>query len=41
MQNQVQLARQAEDAGFAALWGRDVPLRDSWLSRTLPDKLFK
>lgn len=28
MQNQVQLARQAEDAGFAALWVRDVPLRD-------------
>lgn len=28
MQNQVLLARQAEDAGFAALWVRDVPLRD-------------
>lgn len=28
MLNQVQLARQAEAAGFAALWIRDVPLRD-------------
>ena len=28
MLNQVQLAQQAEEAGFAALWVRDVPLRD-------------
>ena len=28
MENQVQLARQAEEAGFAALWMRDVPVRD-------------
>lgn len=28
MANQVQLAQQAEAAGFAALWFRDVPLRD-------------
>lgn len=28
MLNQVQRARQAEEAGFAALWVRDVPLRD-------------
>lgn len=28
MLDQVQLARQAEEAGFAALWLRDVPLRD-------------
>lgn len=28
MQNQVQLAQQSEEAGFAALWFRDVPLRD-------------
>jgi len=28
MLNQVQLARHAEDAGFAALWVRDVSLRD-------------
>jgi luciferase-type oxidoreductase len=27
MQGQAQLARRAEDAGFAALWIRDVPLR--------------
>jgi len=28
MENQVQLAQRAEQAGFAALWTRDVPLRD-------------
>ena len=28
MQNQVILARRAEDLGFAALWFRDVPLYD-------------
>lgn len=28
MQGQAGLAKQAEDAGFAALWVRDVPLRD-------------
>lgn len=28
MRGQIELARQAEDAGFAALWFRDVPLRD-------------
>lgn len=28
MEGQVELARQAEAAGFAALWVRDVPLRD-------------
>lgn len=28
MQNQFQLARVADEAGFAALWTRDVPVRD-------------
>lgn len=28
MQNQLELARFADDAGFAALWTRDVPVRD-------------
>jgi luciferase-type oxidoreductase len=28
MQNQLELARAADDAGFAALWTRDVPVRD-------------
>jgi luciferase-type oxidoreductase len=28
MQGQIELARAAEDGGFAALWARDVPLRD-------------
>ncbi|WP_202844545.1 LLM class oxidoreductase [Luteimonas saliphila] len=28
MQNQLELARAADEAGFAALWTRDVPVRD-------------
>lgn len=28
MQNQLELARVADEAGFAALWTRDVPVRD-------------
>ncbi|UUF12440.1 MULTISPECIES: LLM class oxidoreductase [Flavobacterium] len=28
MENHIEIAQQAEDAGFAALWLRDVPLRD-------------
>lgn len=28
MQNQLELARTADEAGFAALWTRDVPVRD-------------
>ena len=29
MQNQLELARAADEVGFAALWTRDVPVRDS------------
>jgi alkanesulfonate monooxygenase SsuD/methylene tetrahydromethanopterin reductase-like flavin-dependent oxidoreductase (luciferase family) len=34
MRDQERLARRADELGFAALWTRDVPLRDPRLRRS-------